>query len=405
MKTTFAVIEFGTSKIVTIIAQGYRDTTRLDILGTGSVPYDGFSGGDWNTPEQMVQCLHESIAAAEYDAKQKVSEIYIGVPGEMIHVYTAEAELETNGVITEQDKEALADLAADKLNLMGKRQMVLHRAPAWYSIDDGEHGINNALPERDGQEVKGNNLKGCVSFVTAEPFFMEDLREMCKRLNLTILGWLSPTYALTQYLLKTDERDRGAVIVDFGYLNTEITVCQGDAIVYHATLPDGAGFVTAELCNALSVHMNEGEQIKRNYTFSPDELEEDAFVEVTDRKGRVRRFNREQVKPIIETHFEELAEMIKQTLEQDAAAYMTPRTGIYMTGGGLMQMRGGREFISAKLGRPIKSVVTESTRLNSSNYSSAMALADLVANCICGDDYDSPKKGKGNILNLFRRNK
>ncbi len=44
MKTQIAAIEFGTSKIVTVIAQsGGMD--RLDIIGSGTVPYDGYSDG------------------------------------------------------------------------------------------------------------------------------------------------------------------------------------------------------------------------------------------------------------------------------------------------------------------------------------------------------------------------
>ena len=63
MKTQIAAIEFGTSKIVTMIAQsGGMD--RLDIIGSGTVPYDGYSDGDWNTPGQMIQRVGDSIAAA-----------------------------------------------------------------------------------------------------------------------------------------------------------------------------------------------------------------------------------------------------------------------------------------------------------------------------------------------------
>ena len=87
MKTQIAAIEFGTSKIVTVIAQsGGMD--RLDIIGSGTVPYDGYSDGDWNTPGQMIQRVRDSIAAAELEANSKIKEIYVGVPGEYIHVRT-----------------------------------------------------------------------------------------------------------------------------------------------------------------------------------------------------------------------------------------------------------------------------------------------------------------------------
>ena len=74
-KTQIAAIEFGTSKIVTIIAQN-GGIDRLEFLGTGTVPYDGYQGGDWNTPGQMIQRVRDSIAAAELEANEKIREIY-----------------------------------------------------------------------------------------------------------------------------------------------------------------------------------------------------------------------------------------------------------------------------------------------------------------------------------------
>ena len=71
MKRQIAAIEFGTSKIVTIIAEN-SGVDRLDIVGSGTVPYDGYSEGDWNTPQQMVQRVRDSIAAAEMEAGVKV---------------------------------------------------------------------------------------------------------------------------------------------------------------------------------------------------------------------------------------------------------------------------------------------------------------------------------------------
>ena len=70
MKTQVAAIDFGTSKVVTLIAQS-GGVNRCDIIGSGTVPYDGFAQGDWNTPEQLarvallVDCLLYTSGAAD----------------------------------------------------------------------------------------------------------------------------------------------------------------------------------------------------------------------------------------------------------------------------------------------------------------------------------------------------
>ena len=67
MRTQVAAIEFGTSKIVTVIAEN-GGFNRCDIIGSGTVPYDGYQGGDWVTPNRLAQAVYNSISAAEKDA-------------------------------------------------------------------------------------------------------------------------------------------------------------------------------------------------------------------------------------------------------------------------------------------------------------------------------------------------
>ena len=101
MKTQVAAIDFGTSKIVTLIAQS-GGLNRCDIVGSGTVPYDGFTDGEWNSPDELLKAARDSVAAAELEANSKIREIYVGVPGEFVHVSTGEAEvqLEAPGEIT-----------------------------------------------------------------------------------------------------------------------------------------------------------------------------------------------------------------------------------------------------------------------------------------------------------------
>ena len=64
MKNMAAAIDFGTSKVVTLVAEsgGYH---RCDIIGAGQVPYDGYIDGYWNTPEKVDDAIRDSIQEAE----------------------------------------------------------------------------------------------------------------------------------------------------------------------------------------------------------------------------------------------------------------------------------------------------------------------------------------------------
>ncbi len=370
MKMQIAAIEFGTSKIVTMIARN-SGMDRLDIVGSGTVPYDGYTDGNWNTPRQMVQRVRDSIAAAEMEANTKIREIYVGVPGEYVNVYSVEASVNApDGEITDETINQVQDLAAEQLGLNREGFMVLHRSPAWFSVDDGKQTMSPL--------GSGSRLTAAITFIVADQAYVDDIREMLGVLNITILGFLANTLGEALLLLSLEDRDRGSLLIDCGYLNTEISVVQGDAVVYHANLPKGGGHITADLAIALQIPMRSAEQIKRNYVFNPDEFDKDAFAEIYDAAGNRRTFPREQIRQSVEASMDELADMIRQTIELDASRFLGPRSQIYLTGGGIALMRGVRDYLSGKIGRPVKITAAKSSKMNSPVYSSALGLADLI---------------------------
>ena len=394
MKTQIAAIEFGTSKIVTMIAQaGSMD--RLDIIGSGTVPYDGYSDGDWNTPGQMIQRVGDSIAAAELEANSKIREIYVGVPGEYIHVLSGETEVELpEGVVDEAAINAVQDAAADMLHIGESGGLVMHRTPSWFIVDDGKKTMSPG--------GRGTRLRALTTFVIADPQFIEDVSEMLGQHDVTILGFLSPSLGESLLVLSLDERDRGALLIDVGYLNTEISVVEGDAIVYHAILPRGGGHITADLAMGLRVPMRAAEQIKRKYVFNPDEFDMNSFSEVYDDNGRRRTFPREVVSQIVESSFKELTDMIEMTIANDAEQYLGKRSQVYLTGGGIALMRGAREALAAAIGRPVKISAAKSSKLNSPVYASALGLADLIFDSIEGQGEQEENLGS-KIRSMFSR--
>lgn len=385
MKTQIAAIEFGTSKIVTVVAQS-GGAARCDILGTGCVPYAGFKDGDWNDPSSLLDAIRDSVAAAELEAGTRITELYVGIPGEFIHVHTGEAEVELGqtGEATGDDMDAVLDLIADKLHLDESGEYILHRSPAWFSVDDGRKTM-----EPTG--MRGTRLRASASFIAASTDLIDDLCEVLGALGLIVNGFLSPTLGMAILMLGMEERDRVTMLVDVGYLSTEVSVIEGDAIVYHAILGEGGGNITADLAYGLRLSMDEAEQIKRAYLFNPDEFDQDNFYEVYTEQGARMAFPRANVARIIEHRAGELCDLIRQVLEQDAVRYFGPRSQVQLTGGGLAMMRGGREFMASRLERTVKVPTAKSARLTSPCYSSVLGLTSLIFDCL--EQTDVPGEG------------
>ena len=142
MKMQIAAIEFGTSKIVTMIARN-SGMDRLDIVGSGTVPYDGYSEGEWNTPRQMVQRVRDSIAAAEMEANTKIREIYVGIPGEYVHVYGVEATVDAqDGEITVAEKNLYQDAEGNMVETVRNYYEILRSQEKIQELKGSEKNVD-----------------------------------------------------------------------------------------------------------------------------------------------------------------------------------------------------------------------------------------------------------------------
>ncbi len=400
MKTVATAIEFGTSKIVTLIAES-GGFSKCEIIGSGTVPYAGYMDGEWNDPDGLFHAISESVHAAEAEARRRIQDIFVGVPCEQIHICSAVSEVDLSspdGRVTDEDIHNVLDAAADQLKLEEMGGNVLHRTPAWFMVDDGKRTMQPL-------GSKGSKLKAMASFVLADPLFIDDVRRCLGELGITINAFLAPTLGMAHLLLPYDERDRTSVVMlDVGYLNSELSVVEGDAITYHAVLPVGGGQVTAALAESLEIGMEEAETIKRTFIFTPDEYDQQSNPEVRFEDGSVVTFPRQFVQKTVESVTDDLVDMIDETL-RDAADKVSARTLIYLTGGGLVNMRGSKEYLSEKLSRPVKIPTVRATRLNNPRFASSLGLMDQVFDLV--DQHaamENERSAKlGGIKNIFRR--
>lgn len=402
MKSIAAAIDFGTSKIVTLLAES-GGFNRCDIIGSGTVPYDGYMNSTWNAPDKLGQAIRNSINAAELEGKAHIKEVYVGVPCEYVRMVNTVASVPVSaadGRVSDADVVLVQDAAADKLNLPSLGGTVIHRSIAWFDVDDGKKTMSPV-------GLKGRQLNASVSFILADPAFIEDITRVLTGLGIGVMGFLSPSMGESQLLISVEERDRVAVLIDIGYLNTEFSVVQGDAVVYHVVLPLGGGHITADLASELQIPMKAAEQIKREYIFMPDEFDPAGDPEVIDDRGQRLTFPRSLVQSIIENTVGELIGMIDLALK-DCDRYLAARSQVYVTGGGLAMMRGGREYLASKLGRSVRVSMAKAAKLNSPVFASTLGLVDLVFESIeqrTPQEDTLPGRLAGGIRGLFGKNK
>ena len=260
MKSTIAAIDFGTCKIVTLVAET-SGTQRCDIIGAGIAAYDGFLDGEWNNTVMLNEAIQKSITEAETQSKRKIREINVGVPGEFTRVYAVETSVTIQGAdphVTPRHVEKIFANADKQLSPV--RGVVVHRSPAWFMVDGGKKTLEPV-------GLKGTELKALVSFVVADTFFLDDVMARLRDMNITVSGFFSSSTGEAMLYLLEEDRDRTAILIDIGYLCTDVMAVEGDAVIFQKTLPVGGGHIAADVAEGLSIPLESAEQIKREYVY------------------------------------------------------------------------------------------------------------------------------------------
>ena len=385
VKTT-AVIEFGTSKVIVMVAQSTAKRIGSDyfeIIGAGIVSYDGFEERSWLNREKLDSVIEEAIKTAQTDAKVIIDSIYVGVPGDFIHVSSQEHGIrltDDNGkaLIVEKDIARFMDEAAEKLDLANEGGHVLHRSPAWYRIDNGKRTMMVV-------NSRGKDLTGEISFIQADPDFVEEIRSILSKLGIQVEAFLSPSLGMSQYLIDFAERDRHpCVLIDTGYRSCEISVCEGDAITAHLMLPIGGCDITDHLMDEFDIDRNSAERIKQACKLNPEDYEKAEVPSVLMPGGHMAQLDKGDVHEVIDEKMSEIADYIRQAFDYidgglDASAK------VYMTGGGVCPMNGAAAYFARELDRPVKLVKPKGcTNYEDYEYSSAVGLVDMVFNILDG---------------------
>lgn len=369
MKTTMAAIDFGTSKILTLVAEN-DGTQRSDIIGIGIANYDGFSGKMWNNPDALNEAIQSSIQNAGVGYKRQIKEVYVGVPAAYTTVYAIESSVTLKGgaepqVEPEDVRRVFAEAQEQIKDTVGFH---IHSSAAWFRVDEGQKTL-----EPVGS--KGHVLKGFVSYVKVDMDFVQDVNNRLTELGYVVKGFFSIAAGQAMLFLPEQDRDKTAVLIDIGYLNTDVMVMEGDALIYLDTIDLGGGNITADIAQGLDIHMKAAEEIKRSYVFG---IATQKTFDVPPMDGQPgKSFSADQVKEIIEARVEEIAEEIQKSIESSGIK-LGNWSNMYLTGGGLSLNKGGKDFLSHKLNRTVRDVPNRTVKLNSASFTSVLGLLSLI---------------------------
>jgi len=373
MKHMAVAIELGTSKVVVLIGTKTR-YGDIELLGSGVCPYAGYRNQQWIAPEELETALATAIRDAEQQAHRKVKELYVGIPGDFIQSVCRRGVIPIQAKdhrVTHGDIDLVMEDAEDFPKL--PEYIIVHRYPFLFRLDEQE-----SLEFPIG--MRGSQLEAEVCFTLAKHHFMEDMKRIMNRLGIRIKEFLPAPLGEGLHLIPYEQRDKGAVLIDMGYLTTDVSMFEGDALVYHDTIPLGGAHLTSDLAIALHLPMEQAEQLKRQYVFGLDtsvSTDDSGFDMLIKDGDQTVRISMQDVQNVIEARMEEIALMVKQSI-QHSKRYDHLQKNVILTGGGVALMRGSREFLSRILEMPVTIATPKVLGFNHPTLSNAFGILDFA---------------------------
>ena len=165
----------------------------------------------------------------------------------------------------------------------------------------------------------------------------------------------------------------------------------------HRVLALQGGHISADIAEQLNIPFPfVEEKIKQTYSFNSTNQDETYVIPATEDEP-ARTVRRDEVTPIIEAKVEEIAEAINKALEEGGVK-LGKWSNVYLTGGGLILNKGGKDFLAGKLHRIIREAQRTNNKMTSHVFSSAVGLTILVVTT-----QEEQKAPEGGAKGLFSR--
>lgn len=367
VKKDIAVLEFGSSSITVIVGErGVNSTMRIKAMKEAE--YAGFQNAEFLEPENVKMAMAYAIANAEIELGSKISELYIGVPGEFTCSVVKEIQLNFSGRKKINDNDIRQAFYVGNNFKKHPTHSSINQSAVYYTLDDGRRVI-------DPKGMVSTKLKAVISYILAENNFIDFVDNILRELNIARLGYISSALAEMLYLFDPNIRDRYALLVDLGYITTSVMLGRGDGLLFLNSFSMGGGHITGDLATCLKIPFSQAESLKRKLVLSWNAGEDETY-EVAG-KEFISPISAKLSNDIAEDRISVICDYILKCLER--CEYEFPEyLPLYLTGGGVNFIKGASKIISQRLGRRVELVSPKFPHNSRPDYSSEIGLLNAA---------------------------
>lgn len=342
MKNKYVLtFDIGSSCLRAMLAgRGLNGT--FNVRGYKEIEYDGFYEGEFLDKDKLYS-IFENIVEEFKAISNKIAKVYIGVPAEFSSVMTTDVAINFGDrrKVKKADIDSLHYMAGEKLK--NTEVEVVNVSAIEYSID----GRITQSPIGES----GSGVVGKLSVIYANKAFIDLFNNIIGGLGFNSVEYISDPLAQANFVIPAEKKEDMALLIDSGDLTTSIALVKGDGLVSLTSFSRGGGFITNDLAEAFGLSMSEADRLKKQIVLSLNGRQSDGYDLTTD-VGKTIKILLNEANGVVGYRVEELAEVIAKCLQlnnQQFASYLP----VFLTGGGISKIKGGRDYLAKCLGRNV----------------------------------------------------
>ncbi|MCS6986923.1 MAG: cell division protein FtsA [Sphingomonadaceae bacterium] len=347
-----AALDVGTSKVAALIAALEPDGPP-QVLGCGVRASAGLRRGLVADMARTEEAIRAAMMQAERAAGIEVESVLVSVSGAGLGSEVTSVTIDIAGHrITEADMERLLLAGREEVEarVRATGRTALHAEPALYVVD-GLDGV------ADPVGFHARQLAVDIHVVSADTPPCRNLDLAVRNAHLDVDGIVAGPVAASAAVLAPEEAELGVAVVEIGAGVTGIAVHGGGVLAGLASVPMGAGDITADIARAFATPRAAAEKLKTLHgaaTAAPRDNHDLVDIPPIDPDDgpEVRRVPKAELVAVIRTRLDLL---FREVDDQLAALGFRGPAGrqVVLTGGGA-ELRGIAEFAASALGRSVR---------------------------------------------------
>ncbi len=362
-RKSVAVLDIRSSEIAVFL--GERGVNHTFVFKASKTePYDGYEKGAFYDAGNLSEAVFRAISSVEQTCGETIRTLYVGVPGEFITVLPKERDIgfPKKKKIGESDLNALFEGGKEEL----KDYFCIRATSMIYTTADNRRVV-------DPVGLYSTGLSGLITYYYCTNYFKETLESMFAQSKIA-LRFLPTPLAMSSYLIPSETRDEYALFLDAGFLSSTVEILLGNGVLAQKTAWCGRGQIAVRLMQAFSLPYDAAlALLPRVNLFAKEDAGSFEFVF----RGVAYDIRTDKLSETVREGLDEICEAVGSFLEQCSGKELDYKP-LYVSGEGLMGIRGALEHISKRLNRVCELLVPNLPYYNKPDMSSRIALVDMA---------------------------